>query len=57
MLYVAKDLSFTDQALESTEDIELLKIPFEQLYQKVVHGEIRDSLTIMTVLKYKALNP
>ena len=54
MMYVAKDLSFTKQALESTEDIKLMKIPFDQLYNKVIDGEIRDSLTIMTVLKYSA---
>ena len=55
MMYVAKDLSFTHQNLESTEDIQLKKVPFDKLYEMIVTGEIRDSLTIMTVLKYKAL--
>jgi len=52
MMYVAQDLSFRQQELESTEDIQLRKISYDQLYQKVIKGEIRDSLTIMTVLRY-----
>lgn len=57
IMYLAKGLSFTNQELESTEDIELQKIPFSELYHKVINGEIRDSLTIMTVLLYNASLP
>ena len=50
IIYLARDLSFTEQALESTEDITVRKLPFAQLLQMVVSGDIRDSLTIMAVL-------
>lgn len=57
-LYVAKDLSFTSQSLESTEDITVRKIPFAELLEMVHKGKIRDSLTIMAVLQYHQLkNP
>lgn len=52
MIYVAKDLSFVEQELESTEDITVRKLPFEELLQMVMDGEVRDSLTVMGVLRY-----
>jgi len=55
-MYVARSLSFTSQDLDSTEDIELKKIHLNDLYKMVLSNEIRDSLTIMTVLKYMATN-
>jgi len=52
-IYLAKRLSFSEQSLESTEDITVKKLPFIELLEMVKSGEIRDSLTIMAVLYYQ----
>lgn len=53
--YVAQDLTFGQSEPESCEDLEIRKIPFEELYQMVMRGEITDSLTIATVMKVKLM--
>ena len=53
--YIAQNLSFGESEPESCEDLEIRKLPFEELYQMVMQGEITDSLTIATVLKVKLM--
>jgi len=53
--FVAKDLSFEDAEPEETEQLQIKKIPFSELYKMVMNGDIRDSLTVATVLKTKIL--
>ncbi len=55
LIYVAQDLSFTNMEPEETEQLEVKKIPFSELYERVCSGEITDSLTVMAVLKIKLL--
>jgi len=50
-IYVAKDLSFQESNPDENEDLQILKIPFQELYERVLSGEIRDSLTVAGVLR------
>jgi 8-oxo-dGTP pyrophosphatase MutT (NUDIX family) len=54
-VFVAKKLKQGKSEPEDTEDLKVEKIPFEELYQRVMRGEYRDALTIVAVLKAKAL--
>jgi ADP-ribose pyrophosphatase len=55
LLYLAQDLTFGDSEPEDTEQLELRKLPFEELYREVQDGKIKDSLTVTAVLKVKLL--
>jgi len=55
ILFVAKKLSFHQSNPEPTEVLEVKKLPFEELVQKVMRGEIMDAPTIIAVLKAKLL--
>jgi ADP-ribose pyrophosphatase len=55
ILYVARDLSFTESEPEETEDLQVKKIPFEDLFQLVMNGEIEDAMTVAAVLKLKLM--
>ncbi len=54
-VFVARDLSFTQSQPEETEQLEVQKIPFDLLYEKVMEGQITDSLSVAGVLKLKCL--
>lgn len=51
--YIAQGLSFEEAEPEETEDLLLRKLPFQALYEMVMKGEIKDSLTVAAVLKAK----
>jgi len=53
--YVAQSLTFGESEPEDTEDLIVKKLPFTELYQMVMDGKIKDSLSMVTVLKAKAL--
>jgi 8-oxo-dGTP pyrophosphatase MutT (NUDIX family) len=55
LIYVAQGLSFEAAQPEETEQLEIKKIPFNELYKKVSLGEITDSLTVIAVLKIKLM--
>ena len=55
ILYVARNLSFTHAEPEETEDLQVKKIPFEELFQMVMNGEAQDAMTVAAVLKLKIL--
>jgi ADP-ribose pyrophosphatase len=55
ILYVARNLSFTNAEPEETEELALKKIPFESLFQMVLNGEIQDAMTVAAVLKLKLM--
>jgi len=54
-VWVAQDLSFTKSQPEETELLEVQKIPFSELYERVMNGEITDSLSVAGVLKLQCL--
>lgn len=55
VLYVAQDLTFFEPEPDHNEELALRKIPFEELYGMVVRGEVRDSLTVATVMRVKLM--
>lgn len=54
-IYVARDLTFGKSQPDENEDLQVIKLPFEELYKRVMNGEIRDSLTVAGVMKVKLL--
>lgn len=55
ILYLAQDISIGEAEPEPDEELQLVKIPFEEVYQLVLDGKITDSLTVTAVLKVKLL--
>jgi ADP-ribose pyrophosphatase len=53
--YVAKGLSYIGEMPEEDEQLAIRKLPFEEVYQMVMRAEIRDALSVATVLKAKLL--
>ena len=55
ILYLAQDLSFGEAKPEDDEALEVMKLPFEEVYQLVCDGKITDSLTVAAVLKVRLM--
>ena len=55
-MYLAKGLSFSEQHLDEDEFLEILRIPFEELLEKVISGEIKDAKTQVAVMKARMRN-
>jgi 8-oxo-dGTP pyrophosphatase MutT (NUDIX family) len=55
IIFVAQDLSFHAPEPEATEELAMRKIPFHELFQAVMRGEMRDSLTVAAVLKVQRM--
>ena len=53
--YIAKGLTYIGEEPEEDERLAIRKVPFEEVYQMVMKGEIRDSLSVASVLKAKVL--
>ena len=54
-MYLARDLTFGESRLDEDEFLNVERIPFEELVEQVLQGEIRDAKTIAAVLKGKLL--
>ena len=54
-MYLATGLSFGKAAPEETESLTLRSLPFEDAYQMVLRGEIRDSMSVTAILHVKLL--
>lgn len=54
-VYIARDLTMGPPAHEDTEDIVIKRIPFAELYNMVMNGDITDAITVAAVLKCKLL--
>jgi 8-oxo-dGTP pyrophosphatase MutT (NUDIX family) len=55
LIFVAKDLKFEEAEPEETEQLQIKKLPFNDVFNMVINGEIRDSMTVASVLKAKIL--
>jgi 8-oxo-dGTP pyrophosphatase MutT (NUDIX family) len=55
IIYLAQDLSIGKSEPEPDEELQLVKIPFEEVYQLVLAGKITDSLSVTAVLKVKLM--
>ena len=54
-MYLAKDLSFADARPDEDEFLDVERVPFSQLVEQVLSGEIRDAKTIAAVLKARLM--
>ena len=54
-IYLARNLEAREQHLGDGEFLNILKIPFSQLYDMVINNEITDGKTIIAVLKTKEI--
>lgn len=55
VIYIAKELSYHNPEPEEGEVLQIKKLPFDEVYQMVMTGEITDSLTVTGILKTKLL--
>ena len=53
--YVARGLSFSGTMPEETEQLQIKKLPFEEVYQMALRGEIRDALSVASIFKLKLM--
>lgn len=53
MVFLAEDLELGAASPDDDEDLQIMKIPFEELYQRTIRGEIRDSLAVASILRLK----
>lgn len=51
IVYLAQGLSFTNAEPEETEELALRKVPFTEVLEMIMRGEITDAFTICAVLK------
>ena len=54
-MYFARDLTFGEAHLDEDEFLNVERVPFDQLVERVLSGGIRDAKTIAAVLKAKLL--
>lgn len=54
-IYLATDLTQGEQELEDTEDIEVLKVPFEKALEMAMNGEIVDAMSLAAIFKLALL--
>ncbi len=55
IIFLAQDLSFHEAHPDEDEELVLKKIPFSELFDLAMKGEISDSLTLMAIFKTKIL--
>ena len=53
IIYIAKKLSYFEPEPEEGEVLKIKKLPFDDVYNMVMKGEITDSLSVAGVLKTK----
>lgn len=53
--YIARGLTYIGEEPEEDEQLAIRKLPFEEVYQMAMRGEIRDGLAVGSILKTKAL--
>lgn len=54
-IYLAQGLSQHTAMPEDTEELQVKKLPFEEVYQMVIDGRITDSMTVAGVLRLKIM--
>lgn len=54
-LYLARDLTYGECCPDEDEFLEVARVPFADLLEQVMAGEIRDGKTVAAVLKTKVL--
>lgn len=54
-VFIARGLTQHDPEPEDTEQLQIRKLPFEEVYSMVEKGEITDSISVAAILKAKLL--
>ena len=54
-LYLARGLTYGEMHPDEDEFLEIVRVPFDDLLEQVMEGEIRDGKTVAAVLKTKLL--
>lgn len=54
-IYIAQDLTEGESNPEDTEELIVKKLPFEEVFEMVIKGEITDSMSVSAILKAKIL--
>jgi hypothetical protein len=54
-IFVAKGLSFVGMEHEETEVLKVKKIPFDELFEMALNGEIKDNFSLTAIYKVKFL--
>lgn len=54
-LYMARDLTWGEMDLDDDEFLNVERVPFQEMVERVLSGEITDAKTCIAVLKAKAL--
>ena len=57
MVFLAESLTFLGTSHEDTENLRLERLHFSTLYNQVLNGSIRDSISVAAVLKLAAIRP
>ena len=55
LAFVAKELIQEEAEPEECEDLKIRKLPFNELYEMLMRGEIQDGLSMVTILKAKEM--
>ena len=55
ILYLATELTQFESEPEETEQLQIKKLPFEEAYQMVMDGKIKDSMSVAAIQKTKLL--
>lgn len=50
-MYMARNLTFTEQNLDSDEFLDVVKLPFDDALRMVMDGTIKDSKTMIVIMK------
>lgn len=54
-LYLAKELTYGESCPDEDEFLEVIRVPFDDLLEQVMQGEIKDAKTVAAVLKTKVI--
>lgn len=55
IIYLARDLKLGKSNPDEDEQLEIRKLPFDEAFQMVMDGKIKDSLSVAAILKLKFL--
>jgi len=56
-VYIAEELTSVPTEHEDSENLTIEKLPFFELYQQVLDGTIRDSISVAAILKLAHVRP
>lgn len=54
-MYLARELSFGEQELDDGEFLDVIKLPFDEVFAMAMRGELPDAKTLAAVLKARFL--